>query len=178
MIGINYRLITLPTLGVTTTTSKTKSYDLKIVNMAKKLNAQAEILDYTNTTVHSFRAAIPGKAHIPYKESSDKPSQTLPDRTMTISQMLKRTQQGLPINNGGMEPIWNGERLLPKWKSLDLIDRAKIVAEAKADVELKKKRLDSARKAKYDADLAAKVKEELEKQNTAQTGSNEPKPTA
>lgn len=103
---------------------------------------------------------------VPEMEKVDPISQTIPDQGLSISQMLQRVRMGLPINSGGSTPIWNGTKLLPDWKTLDLIDRAAIVKAATDHSEkLKKRKADlEAKKAKADAE----AKEKFEKEQAEQ----------
>lgn len=103
--------------------------------MAKQIIPPTEI-NYTTAIDPSrprFRKQYSINRHIPDKETRTTPSQTVPGMDMSISQMLQRTARGLPINSGQI-PVYNGERLLPNWKKLDLIDRANVVQQAKDNV--------------------------------------------
>lgn len=119
------------------------NYETKNVNkMAKRNFPNAVTIDYNTTEpINRFRKSFAQEGHKPNKETNvdqdgqQIPSQTIPGQAMSIGEMLKRTQAGLPINNNGHVPIYNGERYLPKWKDLDLIDRAKIKKEAEEKVK-------------------------------------------
>lgn len=98
-----------------------------------------------------------------YKQQFEKNngvSTTVPDQSMTVKEMLARTQRGLPISSGAM-PIYNGERLLPNWKSLDLIDRQRVVQEAQKNVDAKKRRWEK-QKQEVDQKLAALAKQKAD----------------
>lgn len=102
-------------------------------------------------------------------ERSDKPSQTLPEQGLSIMDMLHRVQKGLPINSGGMTPVYNGQKLLPDWKSMDLVDRQNVVADVTNKVEaLKAKRKDFVKKAAARRD--AFVKKAVDAQKEAAGG--------
>lgn len=114
-----------------------------------------------------------GIPHKPQKERITQPSMTIPDQSMTITEMLSRTARGLPINSGQV-PVYNGDKvLLPVWQSLDLIDRAKVVAAAEQAVAAKKAKRDEQQarmelqiaKSKKEAEEAAEnaLKEKIEK---------------
>lgn len=87
-----------------------------------------------------IKTQFSGTTHVPDKETNTSPSQTVPGMAVSIGEMLNRTMRGLPISSGAI-PVYNGERLLPNWQKLDLIDRANVIAQAKADVEINRKRV-------------------------------------
>lgn len=56
-------------------------------------------------------------------ETTDKPSMTIPDQTLSIREILARYSRGLPIDNTKV-PIYDGEdEFYPDPKTLDLADR-------------------------------------------------------
>lgn len=103
--------------------------------MAKK-QIQLELDEQTSTIKR--RIQFCGQKHEPDKEANTQPSQAIPDTSMSITEMLYRQKRGLPISSG-RQPIYNGEKLLPDWKRLDLIDRQQVIKKANEVVEEKKK---------------------------------------
>lgn len=156
------------------------NYDFKNVNnMATQQKQVTPIVSNTPTTNGSrFRKSFAVGGHKPDKEHNTQPSTTIPGQAMSIGEMLKRTQAGLPINNSGHVPIYNGERILPKWKDLDLIDRAAIIKDAQQKVdelESRKKTIEARIKQK----VAERAKERSEKGDIPEPEKKpETKPTA
>lgn len=135
--------------------------------MAKTKSAEIIFTD-------NIESAIEGKPRIRKQWTKDhkidgevnrEPSQTLPDTSMSLKTMFERTKRGLPINSGGAQPVWNGEKLLPDWKRLDLIDRANVVRMAKED-KAKKEQIWKKQKDRVDAAIAEanRLKAEKEQQ--------------
>lgn len=122
-----------------------------------------EVPDQPTTKVYGSVLNKPfyKQVHKPQTETFTGISMTIPDQSMTVSEMLSRTRRGLPINSGAV-PIYNGERLLPNWKTLDLIDRANAVKQAQANVEEKRKKRQAQQDKfdKYQAELKAKAEAE------------------
>lgn len=142
--------------------------------MAKTTNA-ALFIEETNQSTTQVRGPVFNRPwfkqiHKPNKETSSRPSATVPDSSMTLTEMLQRVKRGLPINSGA-QPVYNGERLLPNWKQMDLIDRANAIKLANDNVKDKKQRrkvelekfdkLQADIKAKQEADKAAAEKTEV-----------------
>lgn len=85
-------------------------------------------------------------------EVNNEPSKTIPDQTMTISEMIERHSKGLPID-GGKVPIYNGEDYPFKdTTNMDLAERQEYL-ESLADelVDLRRK---------IDADKAEKTEQQ------------------
>lgn len=124
-----------------------------------------------DTQKRRFRQQYTESTHIPDMEENTLPSQTIPGMSMSISEMLSRTQRGLPIS-GLKTPVYNGERLLPNWQKLDLIDRANVVAQAHEDIKNTQKKLENqkARIAIRQAEAAKKLEEDNKKPITVTNG--------
>lgn len=56
----------------------------------------------------------------PYYEVNEGVSLTVPDQTLTVSQILERYTRGLPL--GGKVPIYDEEDTLPDVRTLDLAE--------------------------------------------------------
>ena len=76
-----------------------------------------------------------------------KPSQTIPDQTMSIQEIIKRHAHGLPLG-GSQEGLYDeeGDSLGINIKNLDLVDlqvmkmtNDKFIEDTKAEIEYKKK---------------------------------------
>lgn len=130
----------------------------------KKQSVEIEFDNQAQPTANVFRKQWV-KGFKPKGERFKLPSQTIPDSSMSIKVMLERTKRGLPVNSGRQQPVWNGEKLLPDWKKLDLIDRARLVEKAKEDVKAKEA-VWKKQKARVDAQLAEakRIREERQKQ--------------
>lgn len=64
------------------------------------------------------------KRHQVEGESSTKPSQTVPDQSMPIIEIMRRYASGLPL--GGMKnPVYQGEEsgIPPNWDKMDLSEK-------------------------------------------------------
>lgn len=130
--------------------------------MAKKQSAEIIFTDSATDSPKKFRKQW--QKHVPDKEVKKSPSQTMPDLSMSVQEMLQRVSQGRPINSG-RTPVYNGEKLLPNWKALDLIDRQRLIEQANKEVSDRKVRWQKQR-AKIDGQLkeAARIKAEREAQ--------------
>lgn len=73
-------------------------------------------------------------------EESKSPSLTQPNQAMTVLEMIRRHQKGLPIDGNTAIPLFNGEDALPDISDLDLADQQEIieaVADRLADIKFK-----------------------------------------
>jgi len=62
-------------------------------------------------------------------ETNNKPSQTVPDQSLSIREIMKRYASGLPLG-GGKEEIWLGEDDdLPDTTHMDLADKQAVMEE-------------------------------------------------
>lgn len=87
----------------------------------------------------------------PQKEVNDRPSETVPDQSMSLQEILQRYSQGLPLTADGRIPVWHGEdNDLPDWNSLDLAEREELL-------HLARERRKEAEKAYADAMAAEKA---------------------
>lgn len=67
------------------------------------------------------------------------PSMTIPDQTMSIRTIVDRYARGLPITS--FTPVYEGDDFyMPDPKTLDLVDRAELLENAKQEVESLKSR--------------------------------------
>jgi len=66
-------------------------------------------------------------------EINNKPSQTVPDQTMSIREILTRYAKGLPIESGKV-PIYEGEDYTPDPRHMDLADRQEYMEYAKNQI--------------------------------------------
>lgn len=92
-------------------------------------------------------------------EWSPLPSLTIPDQALTMSEIMSRFAQGLPVH-GEKVPVYNGDEELPDFQRMDLADKQEYLELNAAYVEEIKQRLleqkaqeqkekDEKRKAKY-----------------------------
>lgn len=102
-------------------------------------------------------------------EKNDLPSMTIPDQTMSISTILKRYAQGLPVE-GQKEPIFHGdEEYIPDIKTMDLADRQEYIENHLEKLNELKARY-QAEKKKYNEE---KLEEEKQRQKKKQNKSEE-----
>lgn len=76
-------------------------------------------------------------------------SETIPNQSMTVREMIEQYRRGLPMEVGKV-PVYNGEQELPDLSKMDLVERQEYIdaaAEAFADA---KARIDEARKKMQD----------------------------
>lgn len=86
-------------------------------------------------------------------EVNTMPSQTVPDQTMSLKELLERYARGLPID-GDNFPVYNGDdEYLPDLKKMDLSEIADLKEEVQNAIKEQK------------ADLLEKQHEETRKQN-------------
>lgn len=89
-------------------------------------------------------------------ERNNLPSETKPNMSMTILQMIERHRRGLPIDAPVETPLYQGEELVADISSMDLIDRqAYIDSVADQLVEVRTK-IQADLKTKKEKDAAAK----------------------
>jgi hypothetical protein len=72
----------------------------------------------------------------PYKgEVNTQPSETLPDQTMSMREILIRYAKGLPID-GAKTPIWEeGEGYAKDPETLDLAEREELATQAREELK-------------------------------------------
>lgn len=98
------------------------------------------------------------------------PSETVPNQSMSVLEMVKRHRQGLPLS-GGQVPIFNGDDPLPDISNMDLADAQRIteaiadqLVEARARIEqYRKDKAKEAAVADFEEKLQARIKELREK---------------
>jgi hypothetical protein len=78
------------------------------------------------------------------------PSETIPDQTLTMRELLDRHSRGLPINV--KTPIWDEESdiddIMPDPRTLDISERQEFANSAKAELEGIKEKLNTIAKNK------------------------------
>jgi len=93
----------------------------------------------------------------PYKgQVNNKPSETVPDQTMTMREILTRYAKGLPID-GEKTPLWEeGEGYAKDPETLDLAEREELATQAREELQQINERI-KASKAKSDAKNKNKI---------------------
>ena len=93
----------------------------------------------------------------PYKgQINNKPSETVPDQTMTMREILIRYAKGLPID-GEKTPLWeDGEGYAKDPETLDLAEREELATQAREELQQINERI-KASKAKSDAKNKNKI---------------------
>lgn len=78
------------------------------------------------------------------------PSETIPDQSLTIRQILDRYARGLPLD--AKQPLWDHnadiDDVLPDPRTLDLAERQDFVIQAKAELDEVKAKIAEKRKKK------------------------------
>lgn len=112
-------------------------------------------------------------------EISFLPSNTIPDRSMSVREILDRYARGLPIT-GKKVPIYDEQNDLPDHRSLDLIDLAEMREEVKekiADISDKQKKKQQAAHDKEVEEAAAKKLLKLEEDKAKKSDDKSEKST-
>jgi len=87
---------------------------------------------------------------------NNKPSETVPDQTMTMREILIRYAKGLPID-GEKTPLWEeGEGYAKDPETLDLAEREELATQAREELQQINERI-KASKAKSDAKNKNKI---------------------
>lgn len=99
-----------------------------------------------------------------HRQKFTEKSKTVPNDAMTIAQILKRVDQGLPVT-GAKVPIYEGDVFIPELQKMDLVDRQELYARAKKQIEeiqayQKQVEQDKLVQAKQEADRKAQEEKE------------------
>lgn len=118
-------------------------------------------------------------------ETSDKPSKTIPDQSMSIKEILDRYRRGLPVTAGKV-PIWeeDGDNPItpPEWDQMDLSEKDEYMREqARKLAEFRNKQRKDAdakaieeKKKKFFEEFQA-MKDQEEKQRQSRQSSDQDK---
>lgn len=145
--------------------SKTKNQKLKMLN---EDTGEVEILHLPFKTQYNAKAfPDPG-------EKNNLPSETIPDQSMSISEILRRFAQGLPIDGARVSEYDEGEDILEgvNWQTLDLAEKAVFVDNVKAELAYLQKNYDQEQKRKKQAAAI----EYQEKKKAKEAAENTPTP--
>lgn len=96
-----------------------------------------------------------------FYETTFGPSQTVPDQTMSIKEILDRYAKGLPLG-GQRVPIYEPDSNLPDPRKLDLADREALAEQYTQELTEINQRIETLKQAKVDAERAAEEKREEE----------------
>lgn len=108
-------------------------------------------------------------------EVTTQPSETIPDQSMTVSEIVSRFAKGLPVNGNANPPIYEGENpILPaNFKTLDMVEQRQIISDLKKKVNQTQKDLAIKQRdaaiAKQKADFEAAVNERVKAQQKQST---------
>jgi hypothetical protein len=81
-----------------------------------------------------FKTNINGHTYDKTYEKNTKPSETIPDQSMSVKELMQRHAQGLPLG-GERVPIYNGETDLPDMYRMDLAEREELINGAKDELD-------------------------------------------
>jgi len=102
-------------------------------------------------------------------KTTNKPSLTVPDETMTLRTILDRFARGLPITGQDKEPIYNGEEGLGvDIRTLDISEREEIANKARRELKEIADRLQSGHDNRMRETLKKQLKRELLEEEQAQ----------
>lgn len=68
-------------------------------------------------------------------EVNNEPSLTVPDQSLTVSEILARFARGLPVTASQVSPLFEDTEGLPDPRSLDLVDRAELAEQYAAELK-------------------------------------------
>lgn len=113
-------------------------------------------------------------------EQNTKPSRTIPNQSLTITEMVERYRKGLPIHANAKAPIYGGEAELRDLDTMDLVDRqAYIDSVADHLVEVRARLEENAKTEAQKAHLAEvdkQVRERIASMYPDKPGSTDEKP--
>lgn len=126
------------------------------------------------SNVRVFQTHYTNHSPNPYEKKSDKPSEAVPNQSMTIQEIYKRYASGRPLM-GVASPIFDDDGnspypltfddFMPDVTKMDLADRQEIMEMAKEHLEEVKKKLNNLAKSRNRAqlqkqqELEARIKE-------------------
>ncbi|MEO5351205.1 MAG: hypothetical protein H7836_16410 [Magnetococcus sp. YQC-3] len=100
-------------------------------------------------------------------ETSDHPSQTVPDQTMSLKTILERYARGLPIEGVSSEPIYEGEDGVGfDLRTLDLSEREEMAQRVRNELSEIETRIKKQKSDELNAQLRAQIKKEIEEEQS------------
>lgn len=107
------------------------------------------------------------------------PSKTVPDETMTVSELVRRFNHGLPITGNVNGQFYGDEELMPDLKKMDLSEIHAMQKKVREDIAEIRERVAKARTEKFYAKLKEKYKADLEAEGQKDDSQgSQAKPTA
>jgi len=92
----------------------------------KKLSTMSKTLKFrTHHNGHLFKKQ---------REKNTQPSRTIPDQSMTITEIMTRFASGLPLG-GEKVPMYEGEDYMPEFKNMDLAEREEAMRLAEEELD-------------------------------------------
>lgn len=114
-----------------------------------------------------------------FESHPDAISQTIPDQSMSVRELMKRHVQGLPLG-GAKVPIYEGEEFVPDFAHMDLADRQELIEAAREELaEIRQRANEKALKVKQkrEADAIQKAYERLKAEGKIGLPPKEAKPS-
>jgi len=107
--------------------------------------------------------------HMPRKyETSEHPSQTVPDQTMPLKTLLERYARGLPIEGVSSEPIYEGEDGVGfDLRTLDLSEREEMADRVRNELSEIETRIKKQKSDELNAMLRAQIRKEIEDEQSS-----------
>lgn len=143
------------------------------MDAAGKIISQEELI----SPLPIIKTLYNGKYFPKRGEVNTLPSLTIPDEAMSISELVKRFANGMPLD-GGRLPQYDGEEEMTDLERLDLSERKAFIEEHKAVIEKVKsdvaERREAAEKKRLDDIIEERVQKKLAEQKQEKGGSNEP----
>lgn len=91
------------------------------------------------------------------------PSKTVPDQSLSVSEIMSRYAKGMPLDVPVSEPIFHGEdEFYPDPRSLDLVDRHEMSERVTEEVNTLKEKIAERKKNKFKSQPLPFKKEEVE----------------
>lgn len=112
-----------------------------------------------------IKHSINAKEFVSDGEINNLPSQTIPDQTLSVRELLVRYAKGLPLD-GMKQPIWEGEEGDPiDPRRLDLAERQELEIQARQELAEIEERLKSKKVETTKAKLSKEQIQDIESQD-------------
>lgn len=132
---------------------------------------KAEMALDTNAVFYPWKTQYNAHRYVPYAEKVNPVSETVPDMTLSLEEIVARYSRGMPVIGSGMKtPMFDGDDdFFPEMASMDLAEREEYYEELKKEYqeiqqrEKQRQKQDAARKAKEAEELAIRTYERMQK---------------
>lgn len=98
-----------------------------------------------------------------YYEVNGRPSETIPDQTMSLKVLLERHARGLPITGNPSAPEYYGDEQMPDLNKMDISEIHALKNAVKSDIQKMQQDLADKKKAADQAAYDKRINDEVEK---------------